>query len=63
MQHAEHLLEVGPDEYQKLGRHAKEQRVFDKIQDNSEMFNQREYEHARRYMDRLDEAKRNGKIK
>jgi uncharacterized Zn-binding protein involved in type VI secretion len=62
MQHAEHLLEVGPDEYQRLGRHAKEQRVFDKIHDNSEMFNQREYEHARRYMDRLDEAKRNGKI-
>jgi hypothetical protein len=62
MQHAEHMLEVGPDEYNKLGRHAHEQRVYDKVKENQDMFNHHELEHAQRYMDRLDDMKQRGRI-
>jgi uncharacterized Zn-binding protein involved in type VI secretion len=55
LQHAEHWLELGKktDDYEKVGRFAREKRVYDKVMQNSEKFNPYEIEHAKGYINDL----------
>lgn len=53
MTHATQWADIGADAYRALGRLRREEHVYENIMRNSSMFNARELEHARRYIEDL----------
>lgn len=51
--HAEQYLSIGYNDYASLGRLAREEYVYNRIMDNSILFNEAELEGATKYIKRL----------